>query len=514
MYNQIVKYLAVFFFTLNGIAQNITSTQTTVKKIKAISAQVLNHYKGNKEKQKAAFFLLKHMGLHKSVICEWINTGGEILNYNEFKYTNFEAANSALKVLVKSGAKSNLKVSNDFQQITADLLINNIDDAFKQWKKKPWSKNYTFETFCEYILPYRNRTEPLVNNWRKEYVYSNDDFKHEISNINSPLEVNLAINKRLNNFSFQNQRFYPQPFLSPKQLKYRQQGSCQDMASIAVFAGRANGLAITYDFTPYFAASSSAHSWNTVITNTGKHIPFNGTASLLEIDKLKRLGKVLRITYSNQTESLANKIDVNYIPKGSLRKKNLKDVTEEYVKTTNFKVNFDKLPPQNISYLLVYNKGFWKPLWWGTVNKKREAVFKNMGVNIVYLPATLKTKTTANTKNELELYPHPVLIDINGNKKVLKPNYKQRHSCELSRLNEVKLENNDFNTVEFTENKSFTLSYWDNGWKKQGLYTVKNQKINLSGLPHNCLFQLLPLHPDGFERIFTINPQTCQISWF
>ena len=45
------------------------------------------------------------------------------------------------------------------------VLIENIDLAFKAWKTKPWAKDMTLDTFCEYILPYRANKEP-VERWR------------------------------------------------------------------------------------------------------------------------------------------------------------------------------------------------------------------------------------------------------------------------------------------------------------------------------------------------------------
>ena len=40
--------------------------------------------------------------------------------------------------------------------------------AFKVWREQPWGKNVSFETFCEYILPYRIEDETLEY-WREMY---------------------------------------------------------------------------------------------------------------------------------------------------------------------------------------------------------------------------------------------------------------------------------------------------------------------------------------------------------
>lgn len=40
-------------------------------------------------------------------------------------------------------------------------MVNHIEWAFKVWREQPWGKNVDFETFREYILPYRIGDEPL-----------------------------------------------------------------------------------------------------------------------------------------------------------------------------------------------------------------------------------------------------------------------------------------------------------------------------------------------------------------
>ena len=37
----------------------------------------------------------------------------------------------------------------DSKVITAEYLINNIERAFRAWKKRPWNKELTFDEFCD-----------------------------------------------------------------------------------------------------------------------------------------------------------------------------------------------------------------------------------------------------------------------------------------------------------------------------------------------------------------------------
>ena len=50
--------------------------------------------------------------------------------------------------------------------VDSAFLVNHIEWAFKVWREQPWGKHVDFDTFCEYILPYRIGDEPL-SLWRK-----------------------------------------------------------------------------------------------------------------------------------------------------------------------------------------------------------------------------------------------------------------------------------------------------------------------------------------------------------
>lgn len=72
------------------------------------------------------------------------------------------------EALKKRWKRSNYKIKNvsDVSVVSSDLLIENIDLAFEAWRRRKWSKYYSFEGFCDYVLPYRINNEPLEN-WRK-----------------------------------------------------------------------------------------------------------------------------------------------------------------------------------------------------------------------------------------------------------------------------------------------------------------------------------------------------------
>lgn len=59
----------------------------------------------------------------------------------------------------------------DSQKLAAaEFLIANIDSAFSRWRLTPWQGRYTFEDFCEWVLPYRIRNESPHEHWRAGWL--------------------------------------------------------------------------------------------------------------------------------------------------------------------------------------------------------------------------------------------------------------------------------------------------------------------------------------------------------
>lgn len=122
--------------------------------------KVLEHYGQEPEKLEAARFLIRNMP-HWYAYEGWqLDSVRQML---------------ALRKLDKESIKKWKQVSfyslpkvYDAQVITSNYLIENIDLAFKVWKKYPWNRSLDFDDFCEFILPYRIDNEPL-SSWRKLY---------------------------------------------------------------------------------------------------------------------------------------------------------------------------------------------------------------------------------------------------------------------------------------------------------------------------------------------------------
>lgn len=89
--------------------------------------------------------------------------------YGTGKYSLEEVQDSVRKLYGNTNL-AGLRLVSDVK-IKPDLLIDHLEWAFKVWREQPWGKNVSFHDFCEYILPYRIKDEPLKA-WREE-IYKN-----------------------------------------------------------------------------------------------------------------------------------------------------------------------------------------------------------------------------------------------------------------------------------------------------------------------------------------------------
>jgi len=506
-----------FLFCFVLFAQS--SKEIAVKNFAIEAQKVKAHFRkeGDPLKIKAADFLLKNLYSHKTLECLFIDPEGKIFEFDEFDYDNIELADDDLKCFKKDGGNYKIKAKYDIENVKADFIIENVNSSIDAWQSSPWKDKYDFAIFSEYILPYRNTTEPLVSNWKKKYYELYRPVITEADDVSDPVSVCTALLQEMDYFEFLMKRANPQPSLSIDQIHFRKAGSCIDLASVSVLNARALGLAVTYDFTPYNAASSNSHYWNTIINSDGKHIPFNGNLDMpYTYDaNYRRLGKVLRRVFSNPKNNLTRFVNKKNIPEKKLRERHVIDVTDEYVDTHTINYDFKESILDNIGYITVFNKGIWKALWWGKADKNGGITYFKMGSNIVYLPAKTK-RVTKNRKDKtiLSLENHPIWLTKKGEQILLNPNFNDTFSCTISREKEQVGPYRDFNTVELIDGQNFDLYYWEGEWKFLTKKTVNNSSLSYDKLPKNTLFRLTPENPDGFERIFTIKSNDCTILWF
>lgn len=255
--------------------------------------KVLLHYKNDPEKLQAARFLLSHMKDR----CFYRSEGIDSIHHY-LKIAARQESCLPFDVERKWGAynyKSETPVY-DVQVLSSDYLIENIDLAFEAWHYREWSKYYSFDDFCHYLLPYWIGNEK-PDNWRKVFA---ERFRPVLDSLYQGTDVVVAVNvlqqylQKTYPFCYNNDFQYPNlggEFL----LKYAV-GACREETDFMIYLLRSIGIPVAVDHYIYSPDAYLGHSWNVFKDTTGYFIP----TELLRTDvsrnweNHRRKGKVYR----------------------------------------------------------------------------------------------------------------------------------------------------------------------------------------------------------------------------
>ncbi len=498
--------------------KNVQKTLKKAKKNKVELIKVLEHYKNDPEKLKAAYFLIGNMRGHCFVPFELVNKKKKDVHFDVLDYPNYKSMKKALKELEKKEGELNFKVRKkniiyDDRTISAKFLIEQIDYAFRAWKELPWSQGYSFNVFENYILPYRGSNEPLEK-WRKPLFEKYSKWADKLKDPTDLIEISNLINDDIKSWFKFDPRFYVHPTDQGyfEMLKTKL-GRCEDMTNMTIFAFRANGIAITSDYTPHWANTGNNHAWNAIIFHNEKAVPFMGAEAGPGKYKLSnKLAKVYRTMYAVQKNDL-------YFQKRKQKKlapwlggRNYIDVTKDYVDVCNVTTKILSHPVKrtDIAYLSVFNSGKWRAMQWGRIVND-EATFKDMGKNdILYMPTLYKPK-----KGMLPC-GFPFILHNDNSKTDIKANTNKRMKVELfSTTHRKQLSSTDGIKKTFLkEGTEYELFYWDNEWKSLGKKkAIKDIPLTFENVPTKGLYWLIETNGDKEERPFTIDDSGKQIFW-
>lgn len=479
---------------------------------KAGFTEVLTHYSNPADslKRSAAQFLFDNMEGHSYMTFDLADSNNTVVDFNVLSYANYDDLIASFDTLEKQHGVLDFKkrdVVDDDSVITAAFLINHIDLAFAAWRNRAWAKDFTLNQFCEYILPYRGSNEPLEN-WREYFCTRYDSAFQHMKNPSDPIEAASLINQDLIAWFHFDPRFYYHPtdqgltdMLSTKL------GRCEDMTNLTIYAMRANGLAVTSDYTPYWANSGNNHAWNSIVTTDGKVIPFMGAeANPGSYQLANKLAKVYRKTYSIQRSNLAFQVaDPDKLPK-YISSKSYTDVTRDY--TTVKDITLKLATPESVqfAYLCVFNSGEWKAIHWSKI-ADGSATFTDMGTDIVYLPAYYIDEKTVPAGL-------PFILTADGEMSTLAADTSQRVSVTLASTTKTTLEmsTDGIRKAAFTQGVRYELHYWGDGWKTAGTQVAGETPMTFADVPSGCIYWLTAAESDREERIFTYDRDQ-QIWW-
>jgi len=468
--------------------------------------KVLDHYSKDatdKIKLKATQFLISNMPIHGNQLNKLTDRNGNELKFYPLNYSSWDATKNA-RDSISSVNIIKSKYIMDCREVKSDYLIKSIETAFKAWQQGRWTQQVSFNTFCEYILPYRASNEPL-SDWQdllvKKYKPILDSLPVDVKII----EACKAVNTQLANDIKYNHRWIL-GFGSQSVVDLSQSGSgmCDDLTAYGVSVMRVLGIPSTTDYT-IWGKASRGHSWCVVFDENGKAWSF-GPGEQQPGDHIKifsekgreyrQLAKVFRITYSIQPDALASIVPENYeIPKFFLQR-NYLDVTPEYVNTHDISMEIGQVPDDQLfAYICVFNLGIWRPIHWGKIKNSR-VVFTKMGLNVMYLVGYY-------ANGIIHPITDPFFIDFDKNRQNATPTKK--HIKELA-LTEYKSQEGHLKIISGVE---YELSYWDTrGWQSYEKQTAENGKVVFHNVPSGHLY----LFKGGSYRPFSV--QNDSISWW
>lgn len=202
--------------------------------------KVLDRYKEEDgDKYRAACFLIENMPFHGAY------EGKALENYRKYfsEYVSFPYSRhvqeliDSLKRADGEFSINQLTYKRDIMTVDSAFLVNHIEWAFKVWREQPWGKHVDFDTFCEYILPYRIGDEPL-SLWRKEiyecYSPILDEFRKTDEADNPKVAAQLLMDT-LRKANYRNTALFPVgPHLGPDVLKWHT-GSCREFTDAMIY---------------------------------------------------------------------------------------------------------------------------------------------------------------------------------------------------------------------------------------------------------------------------------------
>ncbi len=499
--------------------------------------KVIDHYtqSGDSLKLDATMFLIANMEQHSYATYRWFDTAGIDVTFDVLDFPNYDSLKIGIGQIEEKRGELDYEKDTllyDLNQITADFLIDQVDYAFLAWQNKPWAKNFDFTQFCRYILPYRGSNEPLEK-WRKyfydKYAYITDSMQ----NANDPLEAAAIINDDIKTWFGFDPRFYLHPTdQGLSEMIENKLGRCEDMTNVTIYAMRANGLAVTSDYTPYWANSGNNHAWNAIVTAEGEVIPFMGAEASPGNYRLSgKVGKVYRKTYDQQKDNL-----VFQVPEGTeippwLKGKNYMDVTADYTDVADVGLLFYNIDTLEnfIPYLCVFNSGEWKAIHWGEkgvirLSGERRFKFSDMGTAVAYLPSTYIQKTIIPWATPFILINDSTRIELSADRINLTTTIL--HATTKRKL---VMSTDGSEKAYFKNGKKYELFYWldkplfdkanpENnlkvGWNSLGKQTAHDEKpLVFENVPSGGLYWLVAEGSNKEERIFTIDKDGNQVWW-
>lgn len=465
---------------------------------------VIDHYQDDPDtlKLRAALYLIANMDEQSYVTYRLFDTAGMTVDFDVLTYPDYDSLLTDIKQLEQNRGEldyEKVQKTEDLKTITAAYLIDQIDLAFLAWREKPWAQGIDFETFCRYILPYRGSNEPLEQ-WRPYFYEKYDYLTDSLKEVTDPLEAAAIINKDVRSWFGFDPRFYYHPTdQGLSEMLENGLGRCEDMTNMAIYALRANGLAVTSDYTPYWANSGNNHAWNAIVNADGDVVPFMGCEADPGKYKLQnKIGKAYRKTYEANKNNLTFQPNKQTAVPGWLKRKNYLDVTSGYTTVADIVIPLEKPVPDSvdIAYICVFNSGHWSAIHWGRIDDG-EVMFSDMGTGIIYIAALY-------IDEDIVPWSDPFIVHNDGSLEALRASEKATTVTVTTVTNPKQVHSTDgIEENKIKPGEQYELFYWNDGWQSCGQKSGAVDAVVFDNVPDNSLLWLKKRDAGSDVRIFT-----------
>ncbi len=374
--------------------QNMASAGKNRKELK----KVIAHYQQNPRdslKLKSAIFLIGNMENNIHFEGKWLDEYDKIFEHTAGQEDEvIEKMNDSIVEHLGQINWAAMFIKNDLKVLSAEYLIENIDQAYDSWQNAPWSSSVSFDAFCNYILPYNGYYEK-PERWRtilrNKYQYILDD-----PNIPKSMEdiCCALVDDEVTWFSWTGGLgAYPSAIGFSNLLKGKV-GSCTDMANLIGYSTKALGIPVAMDYVHRWG-NGGTHAWSALILSDSTFLPFMGAESRPGDfewirERENKPAKVFRHSMSYVESSFAARARIAGIkdmPQNLSDPRDI-DVTSYYNTTADLTLDIEGKNGTGV-YLCIYRRGGWDALDGGIIQDNKVS-YKQVGRDMVYMPMYFK----------------------------------------------------------------------------------------------------------------------------
>ena len=326
----------------------------------------------------------------------------------------------------------------DLNQINANYLINHIDAVFKIWFSRPWHSKYTFQEFCEYVLPYRFLDEelshkPWIAHIHQKYAYLEDSIK----GIGDPVKAAMLINDHIVSRGYEHiDELKEVPLMNIEFMDLHPKGICEHRIIRMLGIMRSFGIPVALDQGVHWTKYPKGHNWNIILDLNKKPWSFLAEFPLKPSSKIHgEYGSQVFPFQANKSNPLIKvfrsvfTVDFSKISKENnywIEDPSLRDVTNEYIFPKLQKVVIKSRNDKDGQkyFLMSFDRGMDMVPVEKLTGEAGDLVCYNIAKNHVGIPAK-------HTSEGIKMIGQPLIFDDSLTE--LKPNYENKQTLILER---------------------------------------------------------------------------------